>query len=443
MPKRAKELTALDVKRARHPGKPDRNIWIAAGGVAGLLLQITPNDAKSWLLRTTVGTTRRGIGLGAYPEIGLSDARERAREAKAKIAAGIDPVAERRAVRAALAADERRGLTFAQALSKWSEAKLAPVAPEKEIKAVQSLFERFVLPEIGKMRVADIDTRDVVRFLEPIWTEVPEQARKVRMRTEQVFAWATVTGHRHPGAPNPARWAANLDHLLPALHKVRQKVHQPGIALPDLPGWWSHLAERPGMPALALRFAVLCAARSGEVRGARWDEIDEATGIWAVPPERMKMKRPHRVPLSDAALELLKAVPRVKGGQFIFWGARGGELSDMALSQTMRRMQADAEKAAKEAGADPEKAGWRDPQSGRPAVPHGLRSSFRNWTAERGIDRDLAELCLAHDVGDVVERSYKRTDMIERRRQVMAAWADFLAGIDQGVVVEFPAGARA
>lgn len=443
MPKRAKELSALDIKRAGHPGQPDRNIWIAAGGVSGLLLQITPNNAKSWLLRTTVGSARRGIGLGPYPEVGLAEARDRARAAKAKIVDGVDPVEERRAARATLAADERRGLLFAKAVDKWVEAKLDPVAPDKEIKAVRSLFSRFVLPEIGNLRVAEIDARDVLRVLSPVWTEVPEQARKVRMRIEQIFAWAAVAGHRPYDAPNPARWKANLDHLLPRLEQVRTRDHQPGVALGDVVSWWTELRERNGMASLAMQFATLTACRSGEVRGARWDELDLDAGIWTVPASRMKMKREHRVALSKAALDLIEAVPRMKDNQLAFPAERGGTLSDMALSQLMRRMQADAEKAAVEAGLEADKAGWRDPQSGRPAVPHGLRSTFRNWTAERGYDRDMAELALAHDVAEAVERAYRRSDMIERRRAMMEAWADFLDGKQGQAVVQFPAGARA
>lgn len=444
MPKRAKEMSALDVKRATHPGQPDRNVWIAAGGVSGLLLQITPGQAKSWLLRTTIGGARRGVGLGPYPEVSLAEARERARQAKAKIAQGIDPVEERRAIRSALVAEKKRGMTFAEAWVKWMEAKDSQFKDEKARVAVRSIMARVVDPEIGKMRLIDVTPSDILRTLEPVWTTTPEQARKLRMRLEQVFAWASVAGHRPHDAPNPARWKHNLDHLLPPLETARKKVHQPGVAVSEIHGWWLELGKRDGIVAQALQFLTMCASRSGEVRGARWDEFDMQAGIWTIPGARMKMGRAHRVPLPASALDLLRAVPKLDGNPLVFPAPRGGELSDMAFSQLMRRMQAEAEKAAAAAGLPVDRAGWRDPESGRPAVPHGLRSTFRNWAAERGFDRDMSELALAHEVADTVERSYRRTDMLERRRQMMQAWVDFIEGKEDGgaVVVPFAAGGR-
>jgi integrase len=195
------------------------------------------------------------------------------------------------------------------------------------------------------------------------------------------------------------------------------------------------------MGATALRFACLCASRSGEVRGATWEEIDLDAGLWLIPAGRMKMGREHRVALPPAAVELLRAVPRMQGVPFVFPSATGRMLSDMAISAVMRRMQQDAEVSAKRAGQDPERAGWRDTRTGRPAVPHGLRSSFRDWAAERGYERDLAEIALAHQVGSEVERAYRRPDMLERRRAMLVSWADFLEGKDAGTVIAFP-GAR-
>lgn len=189
---------------------------------------------------------------------------------------------------------------------------------------------------------------------------------------------------------------------------------------------------------MALRFAALCASRSGEVRGATWDEIDLDAAMWTIPASRMKAGAEHRVPLTAEAIALLKSVPRMQDVPYVFPSVTGKMLSDMSISAVMRRMQEEAEKAAAEAGEDPAKAGWRDPRSGKPAVPHGLRSSFRDWAADRGYDRDMAEIALAHQVGSAVERAYRRTDMIERRRATMQAWADFLHGKDAGVIVNSP-----
>ncbi|WP_151717561.1 tyrosine-type recombinase/integrase [Gemmobacter serpentinus] len=438
MPKRAKEWGALDVKRAVHSGTKDRNEWFAVGGVAGLLLQITPGQTKSWLLRTTVGTTRRAIGLGPYPEIGLAAARDKAREAKAKIEAGVDPIEERKAVRAALAAASARTLLFSDAMEKWVAAKMTH-RPEKSQKAIRSTITRYALPEIGALSVQEITVQDIVRALGGVWSGKPDTGQKLRSYLEGILSWATVAGHR--AGDNPARWGGNLKELLPAPSVVEKgKVGNfPALALTDVPAWWAELCLRDGQGALALRFAALCASRSGEVRGARWDEIDLIARMWVIPKERMKMDREHRVPLSPSAIALLETLPKMLDVPFVFPSVTGKMLSDMSVSAVMRRMQEEAEAAAKEAGNDPDKAGWRDPRSGRAAVPHGLRSVFRDWAAESGYDREMAEIALAHQVGSAVERAYRRTDMVERRRAMMQAWADFIEGGDTSTVVAFPA----
>lgn len=327
---------------------------------------------------------------------------------------------------------------MADALEMWIEAKGGQIGNEKAIKYLRSTFETYAAAEVGRIAVSEIETRDILRVLQPIWLTKTETARKLRMRFEAILNWAAVAGHRPHDAPNPARWNGNLAELLPRPDAVAKGANQPAIAQADLPAWWAALGKRGGMGAAALRFACLCASRSGEVRGARWDEIDLDAGLWIVPAERMKMKREHRVALSPAAVALLRDLPRTDTN-LVFWAPRGGPLSDMTLSKVMRDMQADAERAAQKAGLPVEKAGWRDPRTGRPAVPHGLRSSFRDWAADHGIDHTLAELALAHDVGDATERAYRRTDLLERRRQVMTSWADFLNGRAAQTVVPFPA----
>lgn len=297
MPRRAKELGALDIKRAVHPGGSDRHHWIDVGGVAGLRLQIAASGTKSWLLRTMVGDRRRVIGLGAYPEVSLAEAREKARESKRKIAEGVDPVAERKAVRAALAAASARNLLFSDATDKWIIAKMSE-RPEKSQKAIRSTISRYALPEIGALTVQAITAQDIVRALKEVWGAKPDTGQKLRTYLEGILSWATVAGHR--SGDNPARWVGNLKELLPAPSQVEKGKtgNFPALAVADVPRWCVELSERDGMGAVALRFAALCASRSGEVRGATWDEIDLKSAMWLIPKERMKMDRAHRVPLS-------------------------------------------------------------------------------------------------------------------------------------------------
>lgn len=428
MPRRARELGALDIKRAQHPGGSGGQHRIAVGAVHGLQLSISEAGAKCWVLRTLAGGKRREIGLGSYPAVSLADARDKAREAKEKIRAGVDPIEERRAARAAIAAATSRGLTFSAAADRWIEAKGAGMS-EGRRRRDRAALARHAEPVIGKMLVADLTPQDIIRTLAPLWAEKHETASNLRQRIEAVLTWATVAGHR--AGDNPARWRGNLKELMPDPAKIAAVDHQPAVALADVPGWWAALGACGGMGAQALRFAALTAARSGQVRGATWGEIDLDAALWTIPAARMKARRDHRVPLPSAAVAILRGLPRLAGSAFVFPAPRGGALSDMTISKVMRDMQAREAKAGR--------PGWLDARSGRPAVPHGLRSTFRDWCAERGIDDNVAELALAHQVGNAVERAYLRSDMIERRRAVMDEWAAFLAGRERGAVIPFPA----
>jgi len=424
MPKMVPEMSPIEVKRLTHPGK-GRNAMFAVGGVSGLHLQITPGGSRSWILRATVGAKRRDIGLGGYPDVTLAQARERAREAKEQIWRGIDPIEERKAVRAALAAAQKRGLTFADAFGKYAEAKLSELGSDTDRTRWKSSVERYALPHIGALLVNDLTVQDMLRVLEPVWHDKTETASRVRSRIEAILSWATVAGHRT--GDNPARWRGNLDALLPKPGRIADKDNQPAVTLDEARPWFAALRQREGTGAKALTVLTLCASRSGEIRGMTWDEIDLDAGLWVIPAERMKMDREHRVPLTDPALAIIHAMPRLADTPFVFAAPRGGMLSDMTLSKVMRDMQERAVKAAEKSGADPDKAGWRDRRSGRPAVPHGLRSTFRDWAAERtDYPRDMAEIALAHKVGGEVERAYRRGDMIEKRRAMMTDWAKFL-----------------
>lgn len=419
MPKVVRELSPIEVKRLKHPGK-GLNAMLAVGGVSGLYLQITPSGARSWILRTTVGTKRRDLGLGAYPEVGLSQARERAREAKDKVWRGIDPVEERKASKAAMTALQKRGMTFETAFNQYADARLSELGSDADRIRWKSSIERFVLPHIGDMLVHELAVQDMLRVLQPIWHDKTETASRVRSRIEAILSWATVGGYRT--GDNPALWRGNLNALLPKPAKITAKGNQPAVAMTDVALWFAALRQRAGVAARALEFATLCASRSGEVRGATWAEIDLRAKIWTISAERMKADREHRVALSGPAAAIIEAMPRMEASPFIFAAPRAGQLSDMTISAVMRRMQADEVKAGR--------SGWLDQRSGRPAVPHGLRSTFRDWAAEQtDYPRDMAEIALAHRVGSEVERAYRRGDMIEKRRQMMADWAQFLGAV--------------
>ena len=431
MPKVIEEISALDVKRLTHPGGK-RNALLSVGGVPGLHLQITPTGGRSWILRTTVGKLRRDVGLGGFPAVTLAQARDKAREARAKIESGVDPVEARKAAKAALAAAQRRGLTFDAATKAYLETKLEGFKNAKHRQQWENTLATYAAPEIGKMLVQEIETQDVLRVLKPIWSDKTETASRVRGRIEAVLSWATVSGHRK--GDNPARWAGNLKELLPAASKVAKSDNQPALALDDVANWFAALRKREGMGARALEFLALVAARSGEVRGARWDEFDLTKNIWSIPADRMKMDREHRVALSGDAVALLKALPRMEGNDLVFPAPRGGELSDMTLSAVMKRMH--------ESEVAKDRPGVLDRASKRPAVPHGMRSTFRDWAAERTTyPGEMAEVALAHKISNAVEAAYRRGDMIEKRRAMMTAWAEFLGGARRsGTVVKIAAG---
>ncbi|GGE17344.1 integrase [Primorskyibacter flagellatus] len=415
MPRRAKELKDLEVRRLAHPGPEGRGpISVAVGGVAGLHLQLTVGGGRSWLLRYSVGRKRRELGLGPYPEVTLAKAHEKARIAKDKITQGIDPIQERKDNRAALIAISQR-MTFKIAADKYLDKKRAELSNPKHFQQWQNTLATYAEPIIGNMAVEDIATKDILRVLEPIWSEKTETATRLRARIEAVLSWATVSGYR--SGDNPARWAGNLKELLPAPSKVSKTTNQPAVQIDQAPAWFQALRQREGMGSRALEYAILTAARSGEVRGATWDEIDLDKGIWTIPADRMKMDREHRVPLPPVAVDLLKALPRLSDK--VFPAPRGGELSDMTLSATMKRIHEDQNKV--------DGIGFVDRVSKRPAVPHGLRSTFRDWVAEQtDFPGDMAEVALAHSVGNTVEAAYRRGDMVEKRRAMMQAWSEYL-----------------
>jgi integrase len=417
MPKLAKEMSPIEVRNLKHSGKrndvPEK---YAVGGVSGLLLQITPNNAKSWVMRTTIGGERKLLGLGSFPEVSLKDAREHAAAVKASARSGINPIADRAAKRAALAAEMMRGRTFRQAVEEFmvidSQGK-----SEKNQKQWRSTLETYAMPELGALAVDDITTSDILRVLRPLWSAKVETATRLRQRMQAIFQWSMEKGYRS-STSNPAAWG-KLKADLPDPSKIKKTTHYPAIQTKDLPQWYETLRKSESIGAMALEFLCLTASRSGEVRGATWDEIDFDNAVWIVPASRMKMGREHRIPLCNRALEILHHVPRFAGSSYVFPATKGGTLSDMTLSKFMRDMHAREVREGRK--------GWMDRQTGKVAVPHGLRSSFRDWAAEKtSHPHDVIEMCLAHHVAGAVERAYLRGDVIEKRRVIMAEWEKFV-----------------
>jgi integrase len=340
-----------------------------------------------------------GAGQRGYPDISLAVARDLARRTREQLAMGIDPVAERQQ-RSAEEQRRRNAMTFASAAERWHAVRAREYRNQKHATQVLSTLRTYANPVIGNKLVRAIELSDVLAVLEPIWSTKTETADRLRGRIENVLSWATAAGHR--SGDNPARWRGNLDALLPKPGKISVVSHHAALPYETLPDFYSRLRKVEGVGARALEFLILTAARSGEVRLARWDEIDADREVWTVPGQRMKGGREHRVPLSRPALDLLESQPRFVGSPVVFAAPRGGPLSDMTLSAVTRRMQAKA-------------------------VPHGFRFSFWDWAAERtSYPSELAEMALAHVIRNKVEAAYRRGDLFEKRRQLMDDWASFV-----------------
>jgi integrase len=306
-------------------------------------------------------------------------------------------------------------------MEKYLDNKLAEFRNEKHRRQWRSTLDRYAIPKIGTVLVADLSVADMLRVLQSEWQSKTETMSRLRGRLEAILAWAAVAGHRE--GENVARWKGNLDQLLPSPGKIAKTVHFPALALNDAPDWFAEVRRRKGIATKALEFLAMCASRSGEIRGATWSEIDLELGLWTIPAERMKAQSEHRVPLTTEAVALLKELPVFQGSDYVFAASRGGMLSDAALSACMKRVN------------EANESRFVDPRTGRPSVPHGLRSCFRDWCAERsGYSRELAELSLAHVVGSDVERAYRRSDMFNQRRQLLADWQRFLRG-EQGAEI--------
>ena len=376
------------------------------GDGLGLWFQVTEQGNRSWLFRYYRHGKARAMGLGALHTVSLAAARTKALEARNILLAGLDPIEVRDQARAAARIEAARAITFKTAAERYIDAHRTGWRNPKHAEQWTATLTTYAYPTIGALPVARVDVGHIMKVLEPIWSSKSETASRVRGRIERVLDWATAREYRR--GENPARWKGHLDKLLPSRSKVRRVKHFEAMPFADVPAFARALESSNGIAALALRFTILCAARTGEVIGARWAEIDLASALWTVPGERMKAGREHRVPLSAPALAVLAAVPRVKGSPFVFPGARRGRpLSNMAMLELLRERQ--------------------------PGVTtHGFRSSFRDWAAEcTPHPGEVVEMALAHAIRDTTEKAYRRGDLLEKRRALMDDWANFLGGNSQ------------
>lgn len=411
MPKKIQPLTPVELNRKIEKLKQQKTAGlIAVGGVPGLHLQVTAAGATTWILRFTAGVKpgtgkawRRDLGLGSYDKVLLKDAREKARQAHEQIAQGIDPITEKREQRSAMIAARLAEITFEDAAKQFIVTKSAEWRNEKHGQQWTNTLEQYAYPVIGSLRVDDIDRAHVLRVIEPIWTTKTETAKRIRSRIENVLDWASVRGFRK--GDNPARWKGYLDKVLPSPSKLQKVQHHAALSIAELPDFMRQLRQRNSVGAKALEFSILTAARSGEARGATWDEIDLEAKIWTIPAERMKAEKEHRVPLSADAVKLLKALPHMEGTDLVFAPPRGANpLSDNTLTKVLKDM-------------------------GVPVTAHGFRSTFRDWCSEHTeFSREVAEMALAHTIDNAVEAAYRRGDLFEKRRLLMGKWASYCAG---------------
>ena len=380
----------------------------------GLYLQCTKGAdgsvRRSWLFRYAIKGRERQMGLGPVDEVGLADARDRAAGCRKLRESGIDPIEYRKAAQVQDALEAAKSMTFDQCRDAFIKAHAPSWRNAKHHQQWLNTVRSYCSPIFGNIPVQAVDVPFVMKVLDPIWSTKPETASRLRGRIEAILDWAKARGLRI--GDNPARWRGHLDHLLPARAKVRSVKHHASLPYSEICTYLEALRCQKGIAAKALEFLILTAARTGEVLGAHWEEIDLPARVWTIPASRMKAGREHRVPLSEAAVSLLKEMQSVKQNQFVFPGDRRAQLSNMALLMVLRRMK----------HSD--------------ITAHGFRATFRTWAAERtNFAREVVETALAHVVGNKVEAAYQRGDLFDKRRRLMDAWAEFCKKTDAGAKI--------
>ena len=374
----------------------------------GLRLVVSMAGARKWVLRFTINGKRREMGLGSYPDVSLATARAKASEYRQQAARGIDPIDARRA-------EPEKVPTFTTCAARYIRSHRHGWTNPKHARQWMSTMKTYARPVIGAKRVDAISTEDALKVLSPIWTTKTVTAKRVRGRIENILDFAAAHKYRDP--LNPARWRGHLDKLLPKPSQVKTVTHHPAMPYTEVPAFMTELWNNGSLSALALRFLILTATRTSEVLQAQWSEIDLGAAIWTIPASRTKAKQEHRVPLSDAAMAVLEVLPRIGGNPYAFPGVRHGRpLSNTALLQLMRDM---------EYGVNGSRGDY---------VPHGFRSSFRDWSGEASnFPRDVAEMALAHVIENKVEAAYRRGDLFAKRSAMMRDWASFLGKTKAGV----------
>lgn len=401
MARELNRLTALEVKNAQPGDTPKTPKLLADGG--GLYLQVMPQGSKSFLFRYTYNGKPKSIGMGATHTVGLGEARGLAQTYRAMVLKGDDPKVERERQKA-----ERKAVAnpdFQWCAEQYIAAHTADWKNAKHAHQWHQSLQDYAYPKIGPMPVRKIDVHHVMDVLKPIWSTKTETATRLRGRIERILGWAAISGYR--SGENPARWQAYLSEMLPKPRKVTARKHHSAVPHREIALFLAKLRAQPkSASARALEFLTLTAMRTGEVIGARWSEFDLGAKVWIVPADRMKAQRPHAVPLSDRAVEIIKSITHLPDEQFVFRGVKHGtHISNMAMLQFMKRMKVDH-------------------------VPHGMRSSFRDWAADMtDFPRELAEAALAHVIGDKTEAAYLRSDRLDRRRAMMDAWADYCMAV--------------
>lgn len=390
-----KPLTVRGIEAIKKPGLyPDH-------GHKGLYFRFTETGGRSWVFRYYPKGKIRSMGLGAYPLVTLAEARDMSIDCRRDLKAGRDPIDLRRAKQAEARTVVTNTPTFAECARRFIADNEAGWKNDKHVAQWESTLTKIAGPVIGDLPVNEVSTQHILLILEPIWTSKTETAERLRGRIERVLGWATTRQHR--SGENPAAWKGHLDTILPAPSAV--KVVKPHQSLPygQIYSFMTKLRARESTAAKGLELLVLTALRTTEVMGAEWPEIDFDARIWNVPGSRMKMKRDHQVPLTPAAIDLLKSMPVVDGSRYIFPGQKAHKpLSNMAFKNVMNRM------------------GYGE------WTPHGFRSSFRNWAAEMtNVQSEVAEMALAHKVGSKTEQAYLRTKLLDKRRGLMSAWSDY------------------
>lgn len=383
-------MSALKASSLKQPGR-----W-PVGTVPGLYLWVRGSGTKNWVLRVVVNARRADIGLGGYPAVTLADAMQRARAAREDIAKGLDPLAIKRAAKR-----KNKTMTFSKATEEYIKLHRASWKTGKHAQQWENTLSTHAYPIIGNMAVSDVETKHVLEIIKPKWVTTNTTMDRVRNRIESILSWAMTSGYRERG-PNPATWRGHLDQALPKPSKVHKKTHHAAMPWPDLPEFMRKLADVDGLSARCLEFTILTACRSGEARGATWNEFDLEEKVWNIPAQRMKAGRPHRVPLSDHVVKLLNSLPRIESEALVFPGAKQGRpLSDMSLTMLLRR-------------------------HAQGVTAHGFRSTFRDWSAEKtNHQTDVCEMALAHAIRNETEAAYRRGDLMEKRRELMRDWAMF------------------